>query len=304
MKLPQEMRLHKRFERYYLFSVVAECLNFGQAADKLGISRSYLSTQINALERDLDVTLLIRTTRSVRLTQAGQKVLSQMQGVNSSVQTMEKEIRKSASAIEGKLTITCAAIFGQRYLTPACRAFRKLHPDIEFDIDIGYTNQDLTQQPFDLAIRATNTPPANMIAKHLMDYQHLCCASPDYLNLYGTPQTPEELARHNCLSDPHLTTWRYQHQGFEREVETKGQFYANDNFLLYEAAVQGEGIIKLPDYLVQPAIQKGQLTPILTSYFTQTRGIYLIFPQQLKQSEALLAFAQFLQNWVTSSSIN
>ena len=120
MKLPQEMRLHKRFERYYLFSVVAECLNFGQAADKLGISRSYLSTQINALERDLDVTLLIRTTRSVRLTQSGQKVLLQMQGVTSSVHLMEREIRQSASAIEGKLNITSAAIFGQRYLVPAC----------------------------------------------------------------------------------------------------------------------------------------------------------------------------------------
>ncbi|GLQ73049.1 LysR substrate-binding domain-containing protein [Vibrio penaeicida] len=302
MKLPQEMRLHKRFERYYLFSVVAECLNFGQAADKLGISRSYLSTQINALERDLDVTLLIRTTRSVRLTQSGQKVLLQMQGVTSSVNLMEREIRQSASAIEGKLNITSAAIFGQRYLVPACRAFRKLHPDITFDIDVGYTNQDLTQQPFDLAIRATSTPPENMIAKHLMDYRHVCCASPDYLNTFGTPLTPDDLRSHNCLSDPHLTTWQYTDQGTIKETETKGTFYANDNFLLYDAAIEGEGIIKLPDYLVKPALNRGQLSAILEPYYSQKREIYLVFPQQLKHSEALLAFIQFLQSWVNSHS--
>ena len=287
-------KMHKRFERYALFSEVAKQLSFSKAADQLGISRSYLSSQIQELEQELETSLLIRSTRSVRLTSAGEKILTKMQGVNESILQLEKELDHTKSEVTGALRITAPTIFSHRFLINICREFQALHPQIEFDLDIGYTREDLTKSNFDLAIRATNSPPENMVAKRLMSYQHICCASPAYLEQNGRPQHPEDLKQHNCLSDPHLTHWSFSNGNNTFVIDTDGDMFINDNLLLLEAAKQGKGIIKMPDYLVQPAIDNGELIRILDDYFIVESGIYLIYPPELRGSTKLSAFTEFV----------
>lgn len=293
-------KMHKRFERYALFSEVAKQLSFSKAADSLGISRSYLSSQINQLEQELATSLLIRSTRSVRLTPAGEKILEKMQGINASIMQLEKELDHTKSEVSGLLRITAPAIFSQRFLVDICHDFQKKHNNIEFDIDVGYNRQDLAKSYFDLAIRATNTPPDNMVAKKLMSYQHICCASPSYLAHRGTPDHPHDLHRHNCLSDPNLTHWQFFDGNNTIQVDTQGDFLINDNFLLLKAAQQGKGIIKMPCYLVDPLLKTGQLMQILDSYFIAKSSIYLIYPPQLRQSTKLSAFTDFMQQWFES----
>lgn len=291
---------HKKFERYYLFAGVAELLSFRLAAEQLGISTSYLSQQIRQLEKQLGETLLIRTTRSVRLTPEGQALLAGMQQIKQQVTELERNLVKHHKEVSGRLKITCAAIFAQRYLLPACQAFRQRYPDVQFDIDAGYQNHDLTRMPFDLAIRATNTPPENMVAKKLMSYRHAVVAAPSYWSRYGKPKTPGELGAHNCLSDPNLNVWTFSQGDKKYSVNTQGSMTINDNFMLLNAAIAGEGVIKLPDYLSQTALQTGQLEQALADYQSGSRNIQLIYPQKLSQSELLTGFIQFLVQFVAA----
>lgn len=290
-------KMHKRFERYALFSEVAKQLSFSKAAENLGISRSYLSSQINQLEQELDTSLLIRSTRNVRLTAAGEKILAKMQFINTSIVELEKELDHTKSDVSGLLRITAPTIFSHRFLIDICHQFQQQYPEIEFDLDVGYNREDLTKSHFDLAIRATNTPPDNMVAKKLIPYQHICCASPEYLEKHGVPSHPDELVHHNCLSDPNLRRWQFIDNTKSIEVETNGDMLINDNLLLLTAAQQGKGIIKMPSYLVQPSLDSGQLIQLLPNYFIARSNIYLIYPPQLRSSSKLAAFIDFTQKW-------
>lgn len=291
-------KMHKRFERYALFSEVAQQLSFSKAAESLGISRSYLSSQIHQLEQELESSLLIRSTRSVRLTAAGEKILAKMQGINASILELEKELDHTKSAVGGLLRITAPTIFAHRYLIDICHQFQQQHPDIEFDLNIGYTREDLTKSHFDLAIRATTTPPENMVAKKLIPYQHICCAAPDYLAERGIPTHPQHLSEHNCLSDPNLRQWQFVSKDNQLiEVATDGDMLINDNLLLLDAALKAKGVIKMPCYLVKPALDSGQLQQVLTDYSMTQSSIYLIYPPQLRRSTKLSAFVDFVQQW-------
>lgn len=295
---------HKRFERYALFSEVANQLSFSKAADSLGISRSYLSSQINQLEQELETSLLIRSTRNVRLTAAGEKILAKMQLINAGIVELEKELDHTKSKVGGLLRITAPTIFSHRFLIDICHQFQQHYPDIEFDLDIGYHREDLTKSHFDLAIRATNNPPENMVAKKLIPYQHICCASPDYIEKNGIPNHPEELVKHNCLSDPNLRRWQFVDGTKSIEVGTDGDMLINDNILLLAAAEKGRGIIKMPSYLVQPSLDSGRLTQLLPEYFIARSNIYLIYPPQLRSSTKLTAFVEFVQKWFDYQSAN
>lgn len=293
------LKPHKRFERYHLFSVVADTLNFARAADMLGISKSYLSTQISNLEKELGVSLLLRTTRHVKLTAAGHQVLQRMRQVNASMADLEKNLAQTAGEITGQISITAPVLFSQRFLLPLCSAFQQQHPAITFDLDIGYQTENLASSRFDFAIRATNTPPANMVAKKLLSYQHICCASPEYLAKFGQPKQLSDLAHHHCLSDPHLTQWQFEQQA----INTQGNLGINDNLLLIQAAVQGLGIIKLPDFVLTPLINQGKLVQLLPEMTSSQRDIYLVFPHLPKRSAKLQAFIehtnQFMANHQT-----
>ncbi|WP_070962500.1 LysR family transcriptional regulator [Vibrio sonorensis] len=294
-------KMHKRFERYVLFGEVAKQLSFSKAAENLGISRSYLSSQIGQLEAELKTSLLIRSTRSVRLTAAGEKILAKMNGINSAIVELEKELDHNKNEVEGVLRITAPTIFSHRYLVDICCEFQHLHPNISFDLDIGYQRVDLAKSHFDLAIRATNQPPENMVAKKLMPYQHLCCASPDYLAKNGTPTHPDQLAHHNCMSDPNLRKWQFSSQGKTLHVETDGDMLISDNLLLLDAAIKGKGLIKLPCYLVEEALEDGRLVQVLSDYYIASSNIYLIYPPQLRTSTKLTAFIDFVHNWFHQS---
>jgi len=296
-------KLHKRVERYVLFSEVAKLLSFAKAADSLDISRSYLSSQIKHLEKELGTSLLIRSTRQVRLTPAGFKVLEKMQEINGSIISLERELDQNKSEIGGLLRITAPEMFSQSHLTEICHQFTQKHQNIEFEIDVSYNLHDLTQSHFDLAIRSTNTPPENMVAKKLMSYQHICCASPEYIEKSGQPEQPIDLVEHHCLSSSQFRTWPFYDGKNRVEVDIQGAFSANNQFLLLHAAMQGQGIIKAPDYLVQPALKSGSLVQVLENYFICKNDMFLIYPQVIRRSASLSAFIDFLQQWFSADPV-
>lgn len=289
---------HKRLERLLLFSKVAEQLSFSKAAEELDISRSYLSQQINQLETELKTQLLIRSTRKVRLTTEGQKVLRQMVDINRTLLDIERDLQHSDESVSGLLRITAPAFFGSAYLMQICHSFRQQYPQVEFEIDVGSQLEDLAKRNYDLAIRVTELPPDNMIAKQLTCYEHWICGSPEYLAKAGKPQQPEDLLHHQCLSHP---TWRHwvlhrMVKGVDEvaEINTQGGFAINDYGVLVEACLAGLGLVRAPQHLLQEHVASGQLERVFVNYQIEARHVWLVYPQRIEQSKRMRLFIAHL----------
>jgi DNA-binding transcriptional LysR family regulator len=282
-------REHKKFERLILFSEVAKQLSFTRAAQVLSISRGYLSEQIRKLEQDMDKHLFIRSTRHVSLTEEGAQLLAGMNQIKRSLLALEREVRHDNDALEGVLRITAPNQFAQRYILDLCAEFQACNPLISVSVDCSYTTYDLSHNDFDLAFRATKTPPQNMIAKKLFDYRHTCCASPEYLAKHGTPKRIEDLSEHICLSQSLKSEWQFA----DKKTNVNCPIAVNDNLILKKHAIADNGIILVPEYVVDMEIDSGVLVPILENALHAEFAIYLIHPQLIHQSARLKAFIAF-----------
>lgn len=292
------MKQHKKIERLMLFSGVAEELNFGRAAEKLGISRGYLSEQIKQLEAELGAKLLYRSTRNVSLTSEGKQVLASLETIQNTVTHMEKSLRQDQTELQGEIAITAPHLFANNVLTDICYAFNQQHPNVHFSLDTGYQRHDLNRGHLDLAFRSTNNPPQDMVARVLMSYRHCLLASPAYLQQHGQPNTINEITEHSCLCGPDQDSWQLGH----KKIAISGWLKLNDNLALMQQLLAGRGIARLPDYVIKQAIRQKQLVPILADANYSEHKIYIIHPPKLRQTRRVSAFIDFVKaevekNW-------
>ena len=276
------MNEHKRIERLMLFVELAQHLNFTKAAEQLGISKSYLSEQIKRLESDLECPLLVRTTRSVRLTLQGERALAQGLVIRSQVLDLERSVSDEHEAIKGVLRITAPKMFTEVYLSDLCQRFQERYPEIYFEINSSYTTYNLNREDIDIAFRATNTPPENMVAKKLFSYQHDLVAAPSYVDKFGLPNSLDDLQNHQCLATLHQHEWPFK----SGNVHVSGWLSSNENHLLKQQAMRGSGIIRIASYYVAEEIKQGHLTPLLTDECIEHgNSIYLFYPQMNLSSQ-------------------
>jgi len=281
-----DLREHKRIERLMLFSHVAKALNFSRAAEHLGISRGHLSEQIKFLERELGTSLLNRSTRQVSLTKAGKQVLDSMGSIESTLMAIERDIAHEKNELEGELRITAPLLFAHRYLNDICDSFHQLHPEVTFTLNTSYESHDLNKPDFDVAFRATNNPPLDMVARSLINYRHVIVASPSYVETYGAPQSIAALAEHQCLAGEGQNRWRFKHG----DVGVKGWIALNDNFSIVQQVINGRGIARLPDYFVDKHINDKRLFALLTDHQANAHQIFVIHPPKIQQSARLKMF--------------
>lgn len=285
------MQQHKKIECLILFVEIAQHLSFTKAAENLSISRGYLSDQIKKLENELKCPLLIRTTRSVRLTPEGEKILAQGRKIKTTMLDLERNIHQDHNALTGSLRITAPKLFTERFLLDICHDFQKLHPGMHFFIDSSYTNYDLNHDDFDLAFRATLDPPENMVAKMLFSYQHCLCASPEYLLEYGVPQNIDELSEHVCLSALESQSWSFK----SAQKHISGWLTINDHYFIKQQVLAGKGIMRVADYYVDREVKQGALQTLLEEEYIDGQNIYLLYPQLIYPSAKLKTFITFVQ---------
>jgi DNA-binding transcriptional LysR family regulator len=283
---------HKKLERLMLFSEVAQSLSFTLAAEKLGISRGHLSTQIKQLENDMGLPLLLRSTRTVRLTAAGKRVMLGMEKIHLSMLELERNAEHEGHAIEGLINLTAPNQFTERFLLDICAEFKQRHPGIKFSIESSYTQYDLNRSNYELAFRSTDRPPDNMVASPLFSYRHCCVASPEYLMQFGTPLVPEDIQAHQCLRSQDQSHWLFDQQ----QVNAQGWLQINDNNMLKRQALAGLGLIRVPEYLVDKEIAEGKLIRVLELYMQKGRKIHMVHPQLINHSKRLSAFISFVKS--------
>ncbi|MDK2595275.1 LysR family transcriptional regulator [Pseudoalteromonas obscura] len=284
------MNEHKRIELLLLFVKLAEELSYTKAAHALGISKGQLSEKIKRFEQVLNTPLLVRTTRNVKLTQYGVQVYEQGKLIRAQLFELERSINNDE--ISGVIRITAPRMFAQVYLSEICCEFKKRYNDIEFEIDASYRTHNLNVKDYDVAFRATVSPPQDMVAIKLFDYQHIIAASPNYLSETDTLSTPLDLANHTCIVVNQQKQWPFK----EQSIPVTGWLSTNDNNLVKQYALQNVGLIRIADYFVKQELKTGRLISVLDEFIEKhSNGMYLFYPQTSQPAHKLRTFIQFVR---------
>jgi len=287
-----------RLEDMETFARVVETGSISGAAERLGVAKSVVSRRIANLEERLGAQLFRRTTRRLNLTATAHSFYDRCLRILADVQEAEDAVSDEHATLRGRLRVAVPLSFGLMHLGPAIDNFMQAHPDVEFDLDFNDRQVDLLTEGFDVAVRIARLADSSFIARRLAPIKGAVCASPGYLERYGTPKTPAELSDHRCLiysnlPDPSL--WTYEGpDGRPVSVRVKPRLLANNGDFMCEAAIAGQGIVSQPTFIVYQAIEQGRLIPILTDYTWPRVDAYAVYPQTRHLSHRVRAFVDFL----------
>ena len=287
-----------RFRSLAVFAKVVEQGSFARAAQRLDLSASAVSRHVADLEAHLNVRLLNRTTRKLSLTESGQAYHERAVQLLADLEEAETAVTAGALAPRGTLKLTCAITFGERHVAPAIAAFAAMHPQLRFDVELSDRMVDLVEEGFDLGIRIGVSSSQALIARRIGRTQLVCCASPEYLARHGTPNVPEDLTKHRCLSYSYLPVrdlWRFRDAaGAERTVRIAGPAHANNGRFLTALAASGMAISLEPDFIVGDELRSGRLVEILPQFRPAAAPIHAVYPSRRHLSAKVRAFVDFL----------
>ena len=275
----------KSIEKLVLLSEIVDSGSFTAAADKLGVSKGYLSQQVSQLEKQLKTQLLFRTTRKLQLTTAGDILLKQVPKLRAFCYETESRLLSLNHDSSGLLRIAAPQALAVNILSGVFDDFQQTYPDLSIQLITGNTPENLVESGFDLAIRITDAPPENMVAKKLMAIHYICCATPQYLDEKGTPQSPDDLKKHNCLALSHWSDWMFYAEDKIFKIAVEGNFSATDNQLLKQAGLNHRGIIRLPHYLIEKELTSGTLCRLLPGFQPERRALQLIYPPMINRPQ-------------------
>ena len=274
-------RVDTLWAHLHWLTVLGTLGSFTAAAQRLGVSKAAMSARIAELERAAGVPLVHRTTRSVRLTEAGQQLVDATRGAFDAIGTAFAGIKDLAAAPRGLLRLTAPVALARQQIVPRLPAFLRAHPEVRIQLDLSDRLVPLAQEGFDLAIRHTHAPPETHVAWTLCSTQSVLVASRAYLRRRGTPSLPAELSGHDCLHylrPGEAPAWQLVPRSgvaaaklrvpgnAKVTVPVSGPFVANNSEALREAAQAGLGIALLPDFSAQAALEAGRLQRVLPDW--------------------------------------
>ncbi len=270
-----------RLANMIAFVTVAETGSFAKTASRLRIANSVVSKRIKDLEAYLGTQLLRRTTRRIALTEAGYAYADHAKKFLDNLAEVEENIRFRNENPVGEIKITAPSGFGNKFLGPALAGFLETYPDVTVTLSLDDRKVDLAAEGFDLAIRIGAVEEPGLIVKKLAQSRRIVVASPAYLQQYGRPAAPEDLARHNCMSDcGEGKVWPFQKDGRDRKQRVDGRFVAGSDTLLCEAAVRGCGIAILPSFIAGAHVVNGELVPLLEDFESPPLAVQAVYPER------------------------
>jgi DNA-binding transcriptional LysR family regulator len=307
----EEQKINALWTHLHWLSVLAQQGSYTAAAARLGVSKAAMSQRIAELERAAKVTLVQRTTRSLRLTEAGQRLVDDTRASFEQIAQSFAQVRDLAEQPSGLLRVTAPVALARQQLVPLFAAYLKDFPDVRIELDLSDRLSALATEGYDLAIRHTARPPDTHVAWALCATESVLVATRAYIRQHGEPQTPTELQTHNCLHYPRsqdTPAWTFEPRqpsaaGDRITVPVSGRFAANNSEALREAALTGAGIALMPDFSAQAELRKGQLVRVLPAWkpvgaFAET--IYAIRPYSPHVPRAVAALVGHLKKGLES----
>lgn len=264
------------FDGVVEFVAVAEAQGFSAAARRFGVSTSYISRKIQALEQRLGVVLLARSTRKVRLTEAGQQYYERVQELVYGLQEANETISGDQVALSGTLRVSAAGEFAEQYIAPALIAFAEQHPALSLEIDFNSRMVDFVQEGIDFSIRYGRLTDSSLIARKLVDRSLMAVASKDYLAKYGEPKHPRDLHQHRCLVAIN-DQWLFEEDKQPLRIRVKGQWKSNSGRSLVKACERGLGIAYMPKSSYGELLNNPEIQPILQPYWTKGITTWIVY---------------------------
>ena len=302
----EEQKITTLWTHLHWLSVLAQQGSYTAAAARLGVSKAAMSQRIAELERAAKVTLVQRTTRSLRLTEAGQKLVDDTRASFEQIEQSFAQVRDLAQQPGGLIRVTAPVALARQQLVPLFADFLKDFPDVRLELDLSDRLNALATEGYDLAIRHTAHPPDTHVAWSLCPTESVLIATRAYLRKKGEPQTPHDLQAHNCLHYPRsqdTPAWTFEPRSLSHAAErvtvpVTGNFAANNSEALREAALTGAGIALMPDFSAQAALRQGKLVRVLPGWkpvgaFAET--IYAIRPYSPHVPRAVTALVDHLR---------
>jgi DNA-binding transcriptional LysR family regulator len=274
------------------FMAVARERSFTRAAAKIGISQSALSHTIRELEERMGVRLLIRTTRSVSPTQAGDRLLRNVAPKLEEIETELAAVRELRKKPSGTIRITATEYAADMILLPKLYPLLRTHPDIRIEIVIDYGLTDIAAQGFDAGVRSGEQVARDMIAVRIApDMQMAVVGAPSYFRKHPEPKKPQDLISHNCINlrlPTHGGTyaWEFEKKGREIKARVEGQLTFNATPQMLGAALAGQGLTYLPEGMAAPHIAKKRLKRVLAEWCPSFAGYHLYYPSRRQSSAA------------------
>ena len=253
--------------------------NLSAAARRLGITPMIATRRLAALERDLGVRLMQRTTRSVSLTPEGEAFLPFAQALVEGEAAGRASLRPAATGVSGLLRVTASAAFGRKIVAPLIPGLLRANPELRIDLELTDRIVDIVASGADLALRIGRLRDNSLIARRLAGNPRILCAAPSYLAERGLPATIGDLAGHECLALTGTTHWPFEIDGKERRVRVTGRFSASSIEGLQAACLGGAGIALFAAWNVRDEVRAGTLVPLhLADGAPEEHSIWAVYP--------------------------
>ena len=281
-----------------VFVRVVQDGGFTAAAGSLELSKGAVSKMVNRLEARLGARLLNRTTRRLTLTEAGDAFYRRALPALAELEDAEREVAEHTGSPRGHLRVSAPSFYGAEILSRHLAEFRQRFPDISLELRLENRLVDLVEERFDVAIRMSAPRDSSLVMRHLDDIPMRVCAAPDYLARHGTPDTPGDLRDHQCLLYllvPRPHEWSFlDDNGRHYAVHVEGRLSTDDDHALRRAAIDGLGILRMPELFLREAINDGELIPLWPDAPAPGVTLALVYPSRRELPRKTRAFVDFI----------
>ncbi|WGE65685.1 LysR family transcriptional regulator [Actinobacillus equuli] len=288
-----------RIQTLQVFTHVVETGSFSKAADQLNLHVSAVSKAVKYLENQLGLRLLNSTTRSLKLTAEGEAFYEKAQFLLAELEETFQDLSGVSQQAKGKLRIEMPTVVAP-FVIAKLPDFQRLYPEIQLVITVSDQLSNLVNDGLDCTLRLGELADASYIARRLANVAMQTCASPSYLAQHGTPETLADLAQHHVVhyvsgQQGKIMPWKFLEQSEEIEqFKNTHATQVNDSNALLFTALSGLGIVQMPDLILRPYLERGELVPILTALQTPTRPLWIIYPQRQFIPKRLAVFIEWL----------
>lgn len=290
------------------FSTLIKAGSLSAAARELDLTPPAVSKRLAQLETRLGVRLLNRTTRHISVTSEGAIYLSHARRILRDIWEMEQEVLSCRTEPKGLLRVNATLGFGRTHIAPLISEFIRQYPDMEVQLNLSVAPQNIAEGDFDIGIRLGLPPESNLITRKIMPNRRLICASPLYLKDRAAPQTPADLARHNCIvlkqDESSCGIWRFKRGEASETVKVKGSLSSNDGEVVMSWALDGHGILMRAEWDIVKYLRSGRLVRLLEDYDLPAADIYAVYPERHYLSTKVRVFIDFLITRFTEQKQN
>jgi DNA-binding transcriptional LysR family regulator len=279
------------------FVAVVDAGSFVAAADASGLSKAAVSRQVGELEQRLGTRLLHRTTRRLSLTAEGAAFYPRCKELLTAIDEAESELSATGTEASGQIRVNAPLTFGVLHLAPLWGRFMDQNPKVSLDVTLVDRVVDLIEEGYDVAVRISTMTSSTLVSRKLAATRLYLCASPAYLEQRDIPRHPHELSTHRVIAYSYLTTrdeWQFTGPHGAESVRVRACMHTNNGDTCRLAALDGQGIVLQPDFLVGEDLRRGTLVELMPDYRAMELGIYAVYPSRKYLPLKIRRFVDFL----------